>query len=141
MRILLLVTALLAGGGAGGVGVVGIVGCASGPADSPRQAGSAAGGQASGDWDDVPAAIWTAAGQSELAVEQIRPGPDRLEATLRTVRSEPVTVTALRGEGGAIELEAKWGRFGDGRQQAAALVERIGRRLGQLEGRAWAPVR
>ena len=99
--------------------------------------------KASGDWDDVTAAIWTAAGQHELAVERIEPRAERLEATLRTVRSEPVTVTALRGTDGAIELQATWGRFetGEAEAEAEALLEDVRRRLGQLQGRAWAPLR
>lgn len=61
-----------------------------------------------GDWDDVEAAIWTAARQMEIAVERIQlggggaggegsgEGEDTLTATLRTILAEPVTVTARR---------------------------------------------
>jgi hypothetical protein len=109
-----------------------------------------------GDWDDVEAAIWTAAGQMEIAVERIEGGgrgEDTLRATLRTVRSEPVTLVARRlsgdaegtggqrAEGERIELEAQFGRFPDPDDRARRLVELMERRLGQLQGVGAAPIR
>lgn len=123
------------GGASGGLGA-----CAAGPDARAPESPQPARELAHGDWDDVEAAIWTAAGQLEIAVERIEPGEDVLRATLRTVRSEPVTVTARRTGGGRIELEAQFGRFPEPDSRAQRLVEAIARRLGQLEGVGHAPV-
>jgi hypothetical protein len=124
----------------------GLGGCAAGAGSgaSAREAPQPAREVVRGDWDDVEAAIWTAAVQLEIAVERIEWGEDVLRATLRTVRSEPVTVVARRlgaAETGRIEVEAQFGRFPEPDDRAGRLVEAIGRRLGQLEGVGAAPMR
>lgn len=115
-------------------------GCAAGPETPAPEAPQPAHEMSRGDWDDVEAAIWTAAGQLEIAVERIEPGEDVLRATLRTVRSEPVTVTARRTAGGRIALEAQFGRFPEPDSRAQRLVEAISQRLAQLAGVGHAPV-
>jgi len=142
-RILPSVAIAVAVGGVAALGA-GLGACAAGSGAPKPQAPQPAREVVRGDWDDVEAAIWTAAGRMEIAVEQIEWGQDVLRATLRTVQSEPVTVVARRlgaAETGRIEVEAQFGRFPEPDSRARRLVELIGRRLGQLEGVGAAPVR
>lgn len=119
------------GGGGGGVG--------GGAEAGPRQPVSAL---VRGDWDDLEAAVWTAADKTETAVERIEweeEGDGEFRATLRTVRSEPISIRARR-EGRLIALAVQVGHFEDPDPRAGRLLEAIEERLEQLEGVGYAPV-
>ncbi|MBX3380702.1 MAG: DUF3568 family protein [Phycisphaeraceae bacterium] len=101
---------------------------------------------ATGDWNDVNAAVQAAAQHREMIVEtESQPNPKTLQFSLLTVRSEPVTVTVTRTsapdpsarlsqEGPiAMNIEVKVGRFGDSRRERE-LIDDIRSRLGDLVG-------
>jgi len=101
---------------------------------------------ATGDWDDVNAAVLAAAQHREMVVEsESQPDPKTLVFDLLTVRSEPVTVTVTRNsladpsvrmsqEGPiALNIEVKVGRFGDSKREQE-LIDDIRSRLGDLVG-------
>ncbi len=130
-----------------GAMAIGLVACAGGgggsggggPEAGPRQPVTAL---VRGDWDDLEAAVWTAADKIETAVERIEwdeEGEGEFRATLRTVRSEPISIRARR-EGRLIALAVQFGHFEDPDPRAGRLLEAIEERLGQLEGVGYAPV-
>ncbi|MGH7243146.1 MAG: DUF3568 family protein [Phycisphaerales bacterium] len=101
---------------------------------------------ATGDWDDVNAAVLAAAQHREMVVEsQSRPDLKTQQFKLLTVRSEPVTVTVSRSsipdqsvrasqEGTvAMTIEVKVGMFGDTKREQE-LIDDIRSRLGDLVG-------
>lgn len=96
---------------------------------------------ATGDWDDVEAAVIIGAEQAEMALISTEAGePGRLAFDLVTVGGEPVVLTALRGDGSAIVLQSRAGRFGD-HDKERRLMSAVAARLRALHGREFAPVR
>lgn len=100
--------------------------------------------EAEGDWEDLAASVQVGAEQSEMAIvrqpKHVADSPARFE--LVTNLNEPVVLKAERAGESAkkITLTAAVGRFGDqGRERA--LLRRIARRLGDLYGVEFAPVR
>jgi hypothetical protein len=143
-----LVAAVL--GGIGMLIVVGLSGCsASGQRSGPMfQPPSTL--EAFGDWDDLDASVQVAAEQSEMAV--VRSAPAANDPGLASARSrrfelltnlnEPVVLEVSRegAAGDRLGMKAAVGRFGDqGRERG--LLERLARRLGDLRGVEFAPVR
>ena len=98
-----------------------------------------------GDWDDVDAAVETAAGQSEMAELLVEAVSDRERVyTLRTIRDETAKLVVRRGPGAGvngvpIQLEARVGAFGDASQEQR-LLRAMTRRLEDLKGVDFAPV-
>lgn len=107
-----------------------------------------------GDWDDIPAAVDVAVGKCEMAVVR---GPDKSapdygavqQYELRTVTDEPARLIIRRraadngrGETGAVplEIDAIVGRFGDAARERR-LIDAVRRRLSQLVGVDFAPIR
>lgn len=101
---------------------------------------------ATGDWDDVNAAVQAASQHREMAVlSESDPNPTTMEFNLLTVSSEPVTITVTRSsppdasirlsqEGPiAMTIEVKVGRFGDSKRERE-LIDDIRFRLGDLVG-------
>lgn len=94
-----------------------------------------------GDWNDAEAAAIVAAGQNELAILMVAPqGDAMLVVDMTTVGDDPVRLTARRADPDTIELEARVGRFGDPVRERA-LLQSVAKRLRDLSGRDWAPVR
>ena len=100
------------------------------------------------DWDDLNAAMAVAAERTEMAVVRASdPTGDGLTRRfeLRTVAAETVEVIVTRSEADtdqpqAIVVRAKVGRFGDPEREAA-LLGALRRRLEQLRGVDFSPVR
>lgn len=101
---------------------------------------------ATGDWDDVNAAVQAASQHREMAVlNESQPDPTTVEFNLVTVSSEPVTITVTRSnppdpsirlsqEGPiAMTIDVKVGRFGDSKRERE-LIDDIRFRLGDLIG-------
>jgi hypothetical protein len=107
-----------------------------------------------GDWDDVRPALEHGAGRSEAAVvgfaglalapaEAIDNPTRRLCAHLVTGGDEPIEVRAWAlstQDPGPVRLTARVGRFGD-RQREEHLLACVRRRLEDLAGVDWAPIR
>lgn len=105
-----------------------------------------------GDWDDAEAAATVATRQVELAIVQTtRPTPDqvRFETLAASDESGLLTISRPRDPllsrkpgqrgGESLEATAKLGTFGDSKREAA-LLDRLERRLSQLEGVEYAPL-
>ncbi|MFO0859326.1 MAG: hypothetical protein U0570_02130 [Phycisphaerales bacterium] len=101
---------------------------------------------ATGDWDDVNAAVLAAAQHREMAVvSQSQPDAKTLEYHLITVNSEPVTVIVTRDslpnpdmrlsqEGPiALRIAVTVGRFGDSTKERE-FIDDMRTRLGDLVG-------
>jgi len=107
-----------------------------------------------GDWDDVESAVQVAAGHSEMAIEagagfalqpaEVAEVPTRrCRYELVTAADEPVLIrfAALSTDDpGPIRITVLVGAFGDQPREAALLGE-LRRRLEDLAGKDWAPVR
>lgn len=116
-----------------------VAACAGVPAE-PAQAITLS-KSASGDWDDVDAAMDVGVSAAEMAIVNSSTSPDgstRLYE-LRTVTDEPAWLKAQRGEDGRVSLGARVGRFGDAAREQK-LVESVAARLKALYGVDWAPV-
>jgi hypothetical protein len=100
------------------------------------------------DWDDLDAAMVVAAANNQCAILGVRrPGPDEVEFEVRTIRDEPVTVSARRlgaadnpPRAEPIELVCEYGRFGDAAQQER-ILEAMRERLADLRGVDYRKVR
>lgn len=107
---------------------------------------------ATGDWDDVEAAVRVAAEKCQVAVVSVdRPNDRTIAFGFTTPTDERGTLTATRrldagvapkpSDGpAAIELEARIGLFGD-RHAERQFLRAIQDRLSGLTGVDWAPVR
>lgn len=97
--------------------------------------------ETAGDWDDLGASVQVGAEQSEMAVLHgpREAGASPVQFDLLTNLHEPVRLEAWRASE-RIRLRAGVGRFGDqGRERA--LLRNIARRLEDLKGVEFAPVR
>ncbi len=95
----------------------------------------------SGDWDDVVPAARVAASRVEMAVVSMAvPADDRIEIELVAVGAEPGSATFIRTPQGLIGATCRIGRFGDADRESRFLAA-FERRLGQLRGVDYAPVR
>ena len=120
--------------------VCSLFGCSGGgPVSSTPPAGPST-IEAVGDWDDVGAAATYAVEAGEAAIEDVAVGDARAVFSLRGVGGEPGVLEATRGEGDEIVASCSIGRFGDERRQRRVL-EAFARRLGQLHGVEYAPIR
>lgn len=107
-----------------------------------------------GDWDDVEAAVQVAAGRSEMGIvkvlgTQLNPAEAAKVPTrrcvfeLRTSGDEPATLefrAASTADPGDIVATAHVGRYGD-RVREEHLLAEVRRRLEDLAGVDWAPIR
>jgi hypothetical protein len=123
----------------------GIAGCSSAPSadfsTSPDESPSRA--KLRGDWDDLEAAVLVAAGKAEMAVLMVgTSGPSEFRAELTTTTDETAKLTVIRGADDPDRLDAacRVGHFGDAEVERR-LIGHLSRRLAQLHGREWAPVR
>jgi hypothetical protein len=93
------------------------------------------------DWDDVDAAVEVAVKRSEVGLA----GPARREEgrvvfPIRTISDEAGELVVTRGEGDRVTVEASIGRFGDAAWESR-VVGAVARRLRELGGVEWAPVK
>lgn len=118
------------------------MGCETGSAPLPTLGGDAAVADASGDWDDVDAAVTHAVGEVDLAVvERLATTPDRAEYRLLSVRDEPGVLTIeRRPDRPNLLLEARVGRWGNPGVERG-LIEALRKRLAQLRGVETAPLK
>lgn len=131
-------------------------GCESATAQRTRNPGSPPGAPPTqitvvADWNDVYAAAQIAAGKNETAITSHSETPTEQVMELRTVTADSGRLTARRDTPapafGApdpapipIHLTCTVGLFGDAQRQGA-ILEWTRRRLEQLKGVDWAPVR
>lgn len=130
-----------------GISAWGQPGCGSGPggsggglrADAQRR-------MASGDWDDVSAAVAVSLSVAELVLVSTEdPEPTRRVFHLRSSRDEPAELVVERlspvGAPDPVELRLSCtvGRFGDAARERAVLG-RVAERLGQLRGVEVSPI-
>lgn len=86
-----------------------------------------------------------AAPRAEVALVGTNVSPNSIQFTLVTATDEPGDVVATRATGPAdgenieITLAARFGRFGDATRERR-LLDALTRRLGQLQGKATAPL-
>ncbi len=140
---------------AGFLGIAALSGCGGGTGPSWNQPAVHSDGTTRntiGDWDDAEAAATVATRQVELAiVRTTRPTPDQVrfetlaasdEAGLLTISRLPDQPSGRKPSergGESLRATAKLGTFGDARREAA-LLDRLERRLRQLEGVEHAPL-
>lgn len=100
-----------------------------------------------GDWDDVEAAVIVGAEQSEAVIVRQSGGmkDDVRVFVIRNVLDQRGELTVTRKGANAdgssrIEMRLGVGTFGDQRKQATMLA-RVAKRMDDLKGREWAPVR
>lgn len=107
-----------------------------------------------GEWDDLDAAIEAMCGTTELALVgrvafQLQPAEVADLSTRRrgydllTSADEPARITFAAQETGeptAMVMTVRVGRFGDASREAA-VIEAVRRRLADLEGKDFAPMR
>lgn len=101
-------------------------------------------GEVVADWNDLDAAVDVGASECEMAVLAIEVESEAERAyILRTVRDEPAWLMARRigaaDEAVDVQLTARVGHFGDGRQEDR-LISRVRGRLKQLRGVATHPL-
>jgi hypothetical protein len=95
---------------------------------------------ATGDWDDVDAAVDAGVSAAEVAKVDVRSSPDLSTRTyqLRTITDEPAWLIAQRAGTGRVSLGARVGRFGDPERESR-LLRAVSERLNALYGVDWAP--
>lgn len=136
----------LLGAVAWAAGLIGSAGCAMpDPLPGPVRFQKQATGVATGDWDDLEAAVIVGASQSEMAIVRLtRPSDREAVFELRTITDEDgrLVATLIEPEGwaGRIELRARIGRFGS-LEWERRLIDRVSRRLTDLHGVDVAPIR
>ncbi|MBK7406185.1 MAG: hypothetical protein IPJ41_16665 [Phycisphaerales bacterium] len=103
--------------------------------------------EASGDWDDISAAVAVSLSVSELVlVATESPDAGHRVYRLRSARDEPGVLVVERlspadeGDPVLLRLSCSVGRFGDPARERAVL-ERVSTRLGQLRGVEVSPIR
>lgn len=123
-----------------------LIGCATGCGSLP-QADFGTSAEASpstavvrGDWNDLDAALLVAASEAEMAVVSSEGDDSAFSAELTTPRDDRVTVWVTRQAADRFEVRVRAGLFGDPESERR-LVGAFSRRLEQLHGREWAPVR
>ncbi len=102
---------------------------------------------ATGDWNDIDAAVLVGASRAEMAIVEAKgkPESDRREYVLTTARDEPALLVVVRERavesGGVVRvrLEATVGRFGDSARERT-LMEAVAARLKELAGVDYAPL-
>lgn len=97
------------------------------------------------DWSDLEAAMEVAAPRAELALVETKTSSDRVVFGVVAATDENGEVVATRtpgngaGEDIEIRLTARIGRFGDAAREQR-ILDALARRLGQLHGKAIAPL-
>ncbi len=138
---------------AGLIGISVFAGCASGPSwNQPAVHSTGTTRIIVGDWDDAEAAVTVATRQVELAILRVaRPTPNQVDFDTIAPSDETGRLTLIRrpdparsagsgGRGGeSLQATARLGTYGDTRREAA-LLDRLERRLSQLEGVEYAPL-
>ncbi len=119
--------------------VLGLSACAADDATPPSP--MAISSVATGDWDDIDAAVDAGVSAAEVAKVDVRSSADSLTRTyqLRTITDEPAWLIAQRTGVGRVSLGARVGRFGDP-QREAGLLRAVAERLNALYGVDWAPL-
>lgn len=123
--------------GMAGCASVGPAGFSTTPDESPSRA------TLLGDWNDLEAALIVAASKAEMAVMLVSAaGESEFRAQLTTVTDEKVSLAVSRvvNEPERLEASCRVGHFGDAEAERR-LLGHLARRLAQLRGREWAPVR
>lgn len=97
--------------------------------------------KAEGDWDDTDASVSVGVEAIEAALTSVhQPAPGRREYRLKRVNGEVGLLVIERGEGDVLNLTASIGPLGDPERERK-LVQAVRRRLDQLHGVEFAPVR